>query len=45
MLPPGEIVLVVFAHFSALHQGEVVGVVKVGRDFHTLAAIFVASDG
>ena len=44
MLPPGEIVLVVFAHFPALHQ-EVVGVVKVGRDFHTLAAILIAGDG
>ena len=35
LLPPSEVVLVVFARWPALHQDEVIGVVEVGRDFHT----------
>jgi hypothetical protein len=36
---------VVFARCPAAYQSEVVGVVKVGGDFHTLAAILVAGIG
>jgi hypothetical protein len=45
LLAPGEVLLVVLARRPALYQNKVITVIKVSRNFYTLAAILISGVG